>query len=143
MLSRCSALAQTKKAVGEFLAIIGQNSADTDRICTFQVTQKAPGIGGCLVAVDVSLTIRGRYFTSIWMYPGSYASNPLCLGFSSLVLRSRRFPTTCLRRQRSKPERDTFGFRNPRTTANRSSSDTSNVSRSSISTASRAGVRVV
>ena len=52
MLSRCSALAQTEKAVGELLAIIGQNSADTDRTRTFEVTQKAPGIGGCLVAID-------------------------------------------------------------------------------------------
>lgn len=37
---------------GELLAIIGQNRADTDRICAYLVTQKALGIGGCLVAVD-------------------------------------------------------------------------------------------
>ena len=52
MLSRCSALTQAKKAVGELLAIIGQNGSDTDRTRTFQVTQKAPGIGGCLVGVN-------------------------------------------------------------------------------------------
>ena len=162
MLSCCSVLAQTEKAVGELLAIIGQNSADTDRTRTFQVTQKAPGIGGCLVAIDgnedwrtalsittkryphdVSLAIRGRYLTSMWMYPGSYALKPLCLGFSSLALRSRRLPTPCLRRQRSKPERDTFGFKNSRSKANRSSNDTSNALRSSTATAYCTGVRVV
>ena len=79
---------------------------------------------------DVSLAIRGRYFTSMWMYLGSYALKLLCLGLSSLALRSRRLPTPCLLKQRSKPERDTFGFRNSRTTANKPSSDTSNVLRS-------------
>ena len=52
MLSRCSALAQTEKAVDELLAIIGQNRVDKDWTRTFEVTQKAPGIGSCLVAID-------------------------------------------------------------------------------------------
>ena len=51
MLFRCHALTRAEKAVGELLAIIGQNGADMDWTRTFQVMQKALGIGGCLVAI--------------------------------------------------------------------------------------------
>ena len=57
--------------------------------------------------------------------------------------RSRRLPTPCRRRQRSRPERDTSGFRNSRTTASRSSLDTSNVLHRTTATASRGAVSVV
>mgnify|MGYP005678895209 CR=1 FL=1 len=52
---------------------------------------------------DVSLAICGRYFKSICVYPGSYASKPLYLELSSLAFRSRRRPTPCFRRQRLNP----------------------------------------
>ncbi len=88
----------------------------------FHVTHITPSIGRSLVAIngnedptgalsvakkrysrDVSLAICGRYFKSICVYPGSYASKPLYLELSSLALRSRRRPTPCLRRQRLNP----------------------------------------
>ena len=42
---------------------------------------------------DVSSVICGRYFTSIWMYPGSKALRALCFGLGCLTCRSRRFST--------------------------------------------------
>lgn len=56
----------------------------------------------------------------------------LCFGFGALAFKSRRFPTPCRRRQRSSPARRVFGFRNSRTTASRSSSDTSSVVRNGL-----------
>ena len=139
----CGAPAHAKKPVGERLAIpvkmvrirIGHArfrsprqrralaavlwrymAMKTQRLAQLIATKRYPR--------DVSLAMCGGYFTSMWVYPGLYALDPLCLGVSSLALRSRRLSHPCLRRQRSKPERDTFGFRNSRTTANRSSSDT-------------------
>ncbi len=44
--------AQTEQAVGESLAIIGENGADAQRAGTSQIAQKAAGIGGCLGFVD-------------------------------------------------------------------------------------------
>ena len=79
---------------------------------------------------DVSLAMCGGYFTSMWRCPSPNGFKPLCLGVPSLALRSRRRPAPCRRRQRSRPERDIAGFRNSRTTANRSSSDTGHVLRS-------------
>ena len=43
---------QTEQAVGELLAIVGENGADAQRAGTFQIAQKAAGIGGCLGFVD-------------------------------------------------------------------------------------------
>ena len=40
------ALAQTEQAVGEFLAIIGQNGADADRAGPLQIAKKPAGVGG-------------------------------------------------------------------------------------------------
>ena len=68
---------------------------------------------------------------------------PLCFGRGSVAFRSRRLPTPWRRKRRSSPEREAFGFRNSRTTASRSSSDTRNVLRSATATASCAGVRLV
>ena len=61
---------------------------------------------------------------------------------SAQTTRYHRLPTPCRRRQRSNPERETFGFRNSRTTQRRSSSGSSSVLRSDTATASCAGVSV-
>ena len=52
MLAGRLAFTQTEEAVGEFLAIVGKNGADEQRAGTFQITQKAAGIGGCLGFLD-------------------------------------------------------------------------------------------
>jgi hypothetical protein len=79
--------------------------------------------------------------TAIPSIPLSLIAPPLVdLGRASFPFRSRRLPTPCRRRQRSSPERETSGFRNSRTTASRSSSDTSSVLRKATATASCAGV---
>ena len=44
--------AQTKESVGELLAIVGENSADADGACKFEVTQKPACIGGGLGRED-------------------------------------------------------------------------------------------
>ena len=74
--------------------------------------------------------MHGRYFRSLLMYPGSGAFKSLCLDLSSLPLPSRIRPAPCRRRQGSRPERDIVGFRNSRTTAIRSTSDSRHVLRS-------------
>lgn len=51
----------------------------------------------------------------------------LCLGLGALPFSSRRLLTPYRRKQRSSPERDTFGFKNSRTTARRSSRGSSSV----------------
>ena len=61
----------------------------------------------------------------------------------SFACKSRRLPISCRRRQRSRPERATSGVRNSRTTAGRSSIDTSSVLRRTTATASCAAVKVV
>ena len=94
----------------------------THRLAQLIVTKKYPR--------DVSLAMHGGYFTSMWRCPSPYGFKPLCLGVPSLALRSRRRPAPCRRRQGSRPERDIAGFRNSRTTAKRSSSDTGHVLRS-------------
>jgi hypothetical protein len=95
---------------------------NTRRLALSIVTKKYPR--------DVSLAMCGGYFTSMWRCPSPYGFKPLCLGVPSLALRSRRRPAPCRRRQGSRPERDIAGFRNSRTTAKRSSSDTGHVLRS-------------
>ena len=67
----------------------------------------------------------------------------LVLGGGSVACRSRRLPTPCRRRQRSRPDRDTCGLIDSLTTANRSSSYTSSVLRNTTATASCARVSVV
>ena len=105
----------------------------THRLAQLIVTKKYPR--------DVSLAMHGGYFTSMWRCPSPYGFKPLCLGVPSLALRSRRRPAPCRRRQGSRPKRDIVGFRNSRSTAKRSSSDHSNVSRRSTATISCTGVR--
>ncbi len=72
------------------------------------------------------------------------------IGFEGAVLWPRRCCfqgaqglTPCRRKQRSRPEREAFGFKNSRTTASRSSSETKSVLRRATATASCAGVNVV
>jgi hypothetical protein len=74
---------------------------------------------------------------------GLVTSGVAVLGAAPFAFRSRRLSTPCRRGQRSSPERETSGFRNSRTTARRSSSDTNSVFRRATVTASCAGVRVV
>ena len=57
------------------------------------------------------------------------ALNALCWCRGDCACRSRRLPTPWRRKQRSRPERETPGFMNSRTTASRSSSATSSVLR--------------
>jgi len=52
VLAGGGAFAQAEQAVGEFLAIIGENGADADRAGAFQVAKKAAGVGGGLGFVD-------------------------------------------------------------------------------------------
>ena len=61
----------------------------------------------------------------------------------SFACKSRRLPISCRRRQRSRLERATSGVRNSRTTAGRSSINTSSVLRRTTATASCAAVKVV
>lgn len=67
--------------------------------------------------------IGGRYFTSMGRCRGAQALKVPCGGFGSRSFSACKFPTRWRRRQRSRPERETFGLRNLRTTASRSSSD--------------------
>ena len=55
-----AALVQTEQAVGELLAIIGEDGADTDRADPFQVAQEAAGVGGSLGATDPDKDPAGR-----------------------------------------------------------------------------------
>ena len=45
VLARRGTLVQAEQPVSEFLAVIGQNGADTDRAGTLQITRKPPRIG--------------------------------------------------------------------------------------------------
>ena len=60
-------------------------------------------------------------------------------GGGSFACKSRRLPISCRRRQRSRLERATSGVRNSRTTAGRSSIDTSSVLRRTTATVSCKG----
>ena len=54
------AFAQTEQAVGEFLAVIGQDRPDPDWAGPFQIAQKAAGIGGSLGFEDPDEHPAGR-----------------------------------------------------------------------------------
>lgn len=43
MLASCGALAKDEKAIGELLAVVGENGADADRGGPFEITKEAPG----------------------------------------------------------------------------------------------------
>jgi len=52
VLARCGPFAQTKKSVGELLAIVREDGADTQRTSAFQIPQEAARIGRCLCRED-------------------------------------------------------------------------------------------
>ena len=149
MLTGGCPLAQAEKAICERFAVVCEDSADTDGASPFQVAREAAGIdcGLCIedadkdpaggpvychkeVATPVLICHLGQIFhvhMEVSGLAGLEAAVPglrwVFFGFPQIA------HSEAVRRHRSRPERETFGFRNSCTTATRSSRDINSVLR--------------